>query len=151
MVLLNRFPISIFNMAQNKCPKLVYLPCKLKKEQGSLAIPHSRAYYIASQIQQLGGGVRWTRWVPLGSFLYHRNSTCPALTYLEAGFTHIDTTVPTISFWTHYGSMLNLLWGFKDFCHLPHFGTILIIGKYLSLRILVNGRDWGLDLCPSYM
>lgn len=80
------------------------------KDQGGLAVPHSRAYYIASQIQQLGGLLD-----PLDlvrNMLIPVDSEYSALAHLEEGFTHLPSDIPTIhllnTLWKHTKSLLNV-------------------------------------------
>lgn len=85
-------------------PALISLnSLQLPKDQGGMAVPHARYYFIASQIQHLSnwGGIDSSD--PIRSLLVPNESNLSALTYLDAGLTHIPSTFPSII-------LLNTLW-----------------------------------------
>lgn len=77
----------------------------LTKEQGGLAVPHARIYFVASQIQHLGGWGDIDADDPIRSLLIPDRSPLPAIAHLEASLVHISQTLPTIN-------LLNTVWKF---------------------------------------
>lgn len=69
---------------------------QMGKDQGVLAVPHSRAYFLASQIQQLRG---WELSDPSNSvrnMLILEGSDYSAFAHLEKGFSHLSSELPTV-------------------------------------------------------
>lgn len=66
-------------------------------DEGGLAAPHSRAYYLASQLQQLGGWEIIDTSDPICRLLHVTGGEdITALASLEAGYLHLDPGAPTI-------------------------------------------------------
>lgn len=82
------------------------------KEEGGLAVPHSRAYYLASQLQQLGGWGLIDMSDPICRLLALTDESTTALTCLEAGYMHFDPGAPTIlllkTLWSYIKQMLGI-------------------------------------------
>lgn len=68
-------------------------------------VPHPRAYYLASQLQQLGGWGMIDLANPIRRLLDIPCESASALTWLEAGYMHLDPRAPTVK-------LLNTLWFF---------------------------------------
>lgn len=82
---------------RKKTARISLLMLPYSKHEGGLAAPHSRAYYLASQLQQLGGWGLTDISDPIRKLLHvtsEDNTT--ALTCLEAGYPHLDPGAPTI-------------------------------------------------------
>lgn len=67
------------------------------KGQGGLAVPNSRSYYLAYQLQQLGGWGHMNPSDPICALFPPQDVDHPALFYLEAGFTHLGNVGPTLA------------------------------------------------------
>lgn len=78
-------------MARIRLSTLQYI-----KDEGGLVVPHYRAYYFTSQIQQLGGWGMIDLADPIPRLLAIPDESISALTWLEAVYLYLDPGAPTL-------------------------------------------------------
>lgn len=98
------FPRRWFDRIDSQFRELIWrkkiatisLTLQYRKDKGGLAVPQSRACYLASQLQQLGGWGVIDLADATRRLLATWNENMTALAYLEAGFMHLDPEAPTV-------------------------------------------------------
>lgn len=112
---------------------------QLAKDQGGMAVPHPRYYFVASQLQQLNNWGEVDPSDPIRSLLLPDGSSLPVLAHLEAGFTHLSYSLPTIT-------LLNTLWKYvRSLLHIKGVCSWTPIWRnvyFKELLKLEDSRSW---------
>ena len=123
----------------NKVARISLSSLQLAKDQGGMAVPHARYYFVASQLQHLGGWGEEDAEDPIRLLVVPCGSELSALSHLEAGLTHLSGSLPTVrllnSLWKYTRALLRI----KGICSF----TPIWDNKYFTeLLKLENFRSW---------